>query len=96
VEYPVDAQDAKEKIGLGRLIQGLEHNQGYSKLFKPFLMDLLEKADAKCHDYKIRADRGKEAVVEYNTVKVVMDFCDGIIENMKVAEEYCKDNDIQV
>ena len=95
MEYPVDEQDAREKVGLGRLIQGMHHNQGYTKLFHPFLLDLLDKADTKCHDYKIRTDRGMEAVVEYNTIKVILDFCGDIIENMKNAQEYLDDNNIK-
>ena len=96
MEYPVDTQDAQDKISIGRLTQGLVSNQGYQKLLKPFLADLLKKADDKCHDYKIRADRGKDAVVEYCTIKVIMDFISENIENMEHAIEYCRENNINI
>ena len=94
MEYPMGAEDALEKIALGRMVHLLQNNEGYTKLFKPILIQMLEDADAECHDYTVRVDRGKEAVVKYNTVKAILDICTDGLENMKEAMEYCRKNDI--
>ncbi len=96
MEFPIDEQDAREKVTKGRLIQGLHANQGYKQLLKPFLADALEKADKKCHDIKLREDRGKYAIAEYNAIKNILNFLDENIENMKSSVEYLKDNNISI
>jgi len=95
MEYPVDAQDAREKLAKGRLIKGLMGSKGYVDLLKPFLLSSLEKADKKCHDIKLREDRGKHAIVEYNTIKNIVDFLQEHIENMEHSAEYLKDHNIK-
>jgi len=95
MEYPVDEQDAREKIEKGRLIQGLKDNQGYKKLLQPFLFDIFKKADKKCHDIKLREDRGKYAIAEYCVIESIMKFLNEHIENMGYSVEYFKDNNIK-
>lgn len=96
MEYPISPEDARDKLAVGRLFQGLQHNECYKQLFKPYLDRMLEEADRKCHDYKIRADRGREAVIEYNTIKQILNFVVDGLENMKHATDYCKDNNISL
>lgn len=91
---PLNEEDARDKITTGSLIKRMVNSTGYIEVYKPFLMKLLNDADAKCHDFKLREDRGKYAVVEYNTIKKVLAICDEHIENMKSAMEYCRDNNI--
>ncbi len=96
MEIPLDEQDARDKVGKGRLIQGLHANQGYKQLLKPFLAKMLEAADKKCHDIKLREDRGKYAIAEYNAVKSIVDFLCENVDNMKSSLEYLKEQNIDI
>jgi len=96
MEYPISEQDAREQIQEGQLIQAMMNTKGYTKVFKKILMSMLQDADKKCHDFRLREDRGKYAIVRYNTIEEIVSICDVYIENMVNALQYCKDNDIAI
>lgn len=93
-EIPVSAEDAFEAIHIGRLIKGMMSTEGYTKVFVPHLERLKQKADAKCHNLKLRIS-GEHAIVEHNAIEKVLEICEKYIENMAEAIDYCKREDIQ-
>ena len=95
MQLPVNEQEAHEQIHQGRLIQVMMNTPGYTTVFKKILNGMLNDADKKCHSFKLREDRGKYAIIRYNTIEEIISICDTYIENMEGAIQYCKDEGIK-
>ena len=87
-------KDMLEKIAIGREFSHTYRSRGFQEILMPRIKAMLEKADKECHDFRLREDRGKYAIVKYNTIKKVMDLFDEIISDMEDAIEYCDDHNI--
>jgi hypothetical protein len=89
-------EDAIEKIRMGQVFYSTFKSEGFQQIFLGHLKAMLEKADKECHDFRLREDRGKYAIVKYNTLKKVIDLGDEIIRDMEDALDYCEDHNIKI
>ena len=94
MQLPINEQDAREMIQQGHQIQVMMGTLGYTKVFKTILDGMLHDADKGCHNFKLREDRGKYAVIRYNTIEEILSICDTYIENMEGAIQYLKEEGI--
>lgn len=85
-----------EKIALGREFQITYGTTGFQKVYLGHLKAMLESADKKCHDFKLREDRGKYAIVEYNTIQKIMNISKDIIQDFENAINYCEIHNIEI
>ena len=92
----MDRKAAEIAIIQGREFDIMFRSKGFQQILLPRLKQFLIDADKKCHDFKLRNDYGKYAVVEYNTLKKVMDLFDNIYKEMDRGLEYCRNHNINV
>lgn len=92
----MDRQLALELITRGREFHTAYRTDGFQRIYLGHLQSMLQAADKKCHDFKLREDRGKYAIVEYNTIKKIIDLGDQIIKDMENALDYCEKHNIKI
>jgi len=92
----MNKEDLYEQITAGREFATTLNSPGFQQILMPRLKALLEKADKDCHNFRLREDRGKYAIVKYNTIKDIMKLFDDIVTDMERALDYCEKHNIKI
>jgi hypothetical protein len=92
----MDRKQAELQVMRGREFYHTYTTKGFQEIFIPRLKILLEKADQKCHDLKLRADYGKAAIVEYNTLARIFKLFEDIQKDAEQGREYLRSKGINI